>query len=101
MWVYLPIGRLPCGVRGLHGLHGLQQPGKRPSLGDRSVSTPALGIRKHGTLFGQSLLAGDEDYEAERLRKARDRAMMARQMLAENGDDAAEAVSQFDLHPLG
>lgn len=47
----------------------------------QSGSTPLGGggtsTLKQGTMFGQSLLAGDEEYEAERLRKARERAMLA------------------------
>ena len=53
--------------------------------------TPTLGhtLAADG-LYGKGLTASDEEYEKERLRKARERAAMARQLAADAADAAAE-----------
>ena len=67
-----------------------------------SVSTSALVSSQNGTLYGATLTNTDEDFESERLRRARERAMTARTLVADGSNrlstlsNVSEAESAYD-----
>ena len=65
-----------------------------------STSVPNVEARKQGTLFGAQLTGDDLDYEAQRLKAARERAMRAREITAEmmEGQDKRLSVEAEDAY---
>lgn len=69
----------------------------RPSKLSSSLSTGTVGVqpRQTGTLFGAQLTGEDNDYEQQRLKAARERAMRAREIMSDGNRLSVEAEDAY------